>query len=791
MKKLLVHILSVVVTTVFAQSPAILSDYTTQHGLPSNSIRGLAIDNHRQLWLSTDNGLYLFSNSYGTDTGKRLFQEKRGVADESHICSNDLNMLYADRHEPVLWIATRSSGLDAYHYDEGRFVHYRPQSVSDVEENAANAADGKSRFLPDGSVTSISPWREHTLWLTSYQGGFCSLDKRTDLFRHYNHTTVSGLPNDSLWCVVPLSDNSLVVGHTNAGISIVDLKSQRAANYPICHCFSEKYVAEDGVRSIALDKYRNLWLGTEKGLALFDMKSKKAREIRGIRGLVTHVSINGDTIYACTRDMGLCSLSLTEALRNPGKVKVSQLDLSAIGLSSSLPITSLLIDNNGHRYIGTLEEGLVLARKSAPYIKTIDLPAEIEGNVTSLLALSNHDIWIGTFQNGLYRWNVRTGKCHPVNLVDANGGKRIFVNALASWRGKVMVATGQGLFEVSPNNESYKCHNKSAAGLSTGYITAIAKDRHDRIWCGGAFGDLDILDSTLHRICHISKGQLGVDLAIRYIVPLGGDTIAVTTGNGISLLDSKSLARIAVIGNTTADSMLTAPLTVSAMLADKHGRLLCFTTDGVWRREADGFVSLYPCEQSDLLANCHVATLMPDGNVLWFANRKLGIMGYHPLSSALQSSSGPFTWWILAGGIVLLAAGIFTVTRKHRHKPTPVQETIKENLEESTEETSEPNAFVQKLNTIVDSLDSLATLNRDSLTEHMCMSKSTLYRKMKQELDKSPNEWIRTKRLERAHQLLVQGLNVSETADRVGLDPAYLARCYKEQYGVYPSEIKK
>ena len=35
MKKLLVHILSVVVTTVFAQAPATLSYYPPRHGLPS------------------------------------------------------------------------------------------------------------------------------------------------------------------------------------------------------------------------------------------------------------------------------------------------------------------------------------------------------------------------------------------------------------------------------------------------------------------------------------------------------------------------------------------------------------------------------------------------------------------------------------------------------------------------------------------------------------------------------------------------------------------------------------
>lgn len=786
MKKLLVHILSVVVTTVFAQAPATLSDYNTQHGLPSNCIRGLAIDYHRQLWISTDNGLYLFSNSYGTDSGKRLFQEERGTPDDRHICSNDLNMLYADRYEPVLWIATRGSGLDAYHYDEGRFVHYRSQLVGGGGD-AIGAPDGMSRFLPDGSVTSIAPWREHTLWLTSYQGGFCSLDKRTGLFRHYHHTSIHGMPNDSLWCVVPLSDNSLVVGHTNAGISIIDIRTQRAVNYPICPCFSEKYVAEDGVRTIVTDKYRNLWLGTEKGLAFFDMKSRKAREISGISGLVTHLSINGDTLYICTRDMGLCSLSLTETYRSPDKAKVARLDLSTIGLSPSLHATTLLTDNNGHRYIGTLEEGLVLARKLAPYLKTVDPPAEVEGNVTSLQALSDYDIWIGTYQNGLYRWNIRTGKCHPVRLVDANGGKRIFVYSIALWRGKVIVATGQGLFEINPDDESYRCHQKSSAGLSTGYITSIAIDRQGRIWCGSAYGGIDILDSTYHRIAHLSKRQLGTDLPLRNIVSLGGDTIAATTGNGLLLFGCKSLDCIAALGNNAADSTLAASLTISAMLTDSQGRLLLFTTDGVWQRAGGGFVSLYPCEQSDLMANCHAATLMPDGSVLWFANRKLGLMGSRPLASSLHATPGSFWWWLLAGCAVLLALGVFVVRRKNRHKPVPVQEP----MEENTEENPEPNAFLQKLNGIVDPLDSLATLNRDSLAEEMCMSTSTLYRKMKQELGKSPNEWIRIKRLERAHLLLAQGLNVSETADRVGLDPAYLARCYKEQYGVYPSEIKK
>lgn len=792
MKKLLVHILSVVVTTVFAQAPATLSIYTTQQGLPSNSIRGLAIDNNRQLWVSTDNGLYQFSNLYGADNGKHLFQEKKGVADNQHICSNDLNMVYADRYQPILWIATRASGLDAYHYDEERFVHYHPITVSGGRGRTTETCTG-SPYLPDGSVTSIAPWKEHILWMTSYQAGFCSMDKRTGLFNHYHYTTVTGMPNDSLWCILPLDDNTLAVGHTNAGISIIDLRKRRASNYPVCWSFSEKYVAEDGVRTMIIDNHRNLWLGTEKGLALFDMKSRKAREIRGIRGLVTHLSVTGDTLYICTRDMGLCSLSLSETYRTAYSPKISHIDMSQAGLSSSVPVTICLADNNGHRYVGTLEEGLILQRKHAPYISALNLPKEIKGNVTSLLAVTQEDIWIGTYQNGLYRWNLRSGKCHNLNLVDADGGKRIFVNALTLWRGHVMVATGQGLFAVTPKDESYKCYTKNGGGLSTNYIVTLAVDSYQRLWCGSTYGNIDIIDTTFHRVYTNSTKQMGINHAMLHFATIGKDTMAATNGNGLILLKYSEKTEPEILRLPTADSTLLSSLTVKTMLVDRQGKLLLFTPVGVMGLGNGELISLYPCKETDLLANCNAATLMPDGEIMWFANRKLGLISQRPTTVATSRFAKYSPWLTFAASILLLLAGGYTIWRKRKsynqhHNDTA--ETAKE-TEETVKNPEEPNAFLEKLNEKVNSLDSLASLNRDSLAEEMCMSKSTLYRRMKQELGKSPNEWIRVKRLERAHMLLAKGLNVSETADRVGLDPAYLARCYKEQYGVYPSEMKK
>lgn len=782
MSRLLTHILILWAAAVLAQSPATLSVYTTQQGLPSNCIRGVAMDKDGQLWVSTDNGLYLNSHFSGRNNGEHLYQEKRGVSDGSHICSNDLNMIYADSNEPILWIATRASGLDAFHYAEGRFVHYPPNPTSNEKKACTH-----SPYLPDGSVTCIAPWKDSTLWMTSYQGGFCSLDKHTGLFSHYHHPAFPGMPNDSLWCIMPLTDSTLVVGHTNAGISFINLQKKKAANYPICHCFKEKYVAEDGIRTMVIDKHGNLWLGTEKGLAVFDMKRRKVREIRGIRGLVTHLSASHDTLYICTRDMGLCTLSLSEAYRKSYRPEIYPIDLSQAGLSSSLPVTTCLADSQGHRYVGTLEEGLVLLRKHAPYISPLDLPGEIKSNVTSLLAVTEEDIWIGTYQNGLYRWNLRRGTCRHLPLVDADGGRRIFVNALTMWKGQVMVATGQGLFAICPRDESYRCHTRSDGGLSSSYLTTLAVDSYQRLWCGSAYGHIDIIDSTFHRVCGTHTKRMGTNHAMRIFASLGKDTMAAANDNEFFLLKYAENSEPKKLWFPEADSTLSSSCVVKTMLTDRQGNLLLFTPMGVMGMENGKFTCHYPCRHTDELSNCHVATLMPGGEILWFARHRLGLMSQHPTSLAASTSRKPLAWLPMAALTLLLATAGYLARRKHRTPHLPEQGTEAD----MTHDREESNAFLDRLNEKVDALDSLASLNRDTLAGEMCMSTSTLYRRMKQELGKSPNEWIRGKKLERAHRLLAQGRNVSETAASIGLDAAYLARCYKEQYGVYPSEMKK
>lgn len=81
-------------------------------------------------------------------------------------------------------------------------------------------------------------------------------------------------------------------------------------------------------------------------------------------------------------------------------------------------------------------------------------------------------------------------------------------------------------------------------------------------------------------------------------------------------------------------------------------------------------------------------------------------------------------------------------------------------------------------------------LDVDTLAACMNMSPSTLYRKMKALTGLSPNEYVRKYRMTYAEELLLEGKHtISEISFMVGISTAaYFRKCFKEEFGMTPSE---
>ena len=106
--------------------------------------------------------------------------------------------------------------------------------------------------------------------------------------------------------------------------------------------------------------------------------------------------------------------------------------------------------------------------------------------------------------------------------------------------------------------------------------------------------------------------------------------------------------------------------------------------------------------------------------------------------------------------------------------------------------TSVDEKFMQKLYATLQQNIANSDLNLDAFCKELGLSKSNLYRKIKQITGYSPNEFIRNFRLETAAKMLKEtDMTITEVYCAVGYNSlAYFSNCFKTLYGVPPTEFK-
>ena len=103
------------------------------------------------------------------------------------------------------------------------------------------------------------------------------------------------------------------------------------------------------------------------------------------------------------------------------------------------------------------------------------------------------------------------------------------------------------------------------------------------------------------------------------------------------------------------------------------------------------------------------------------------------------------------------------------------------------------DTFLAKLLDVMDKQMDNNTLTVDELVEEMNMGRTVFFNKLKNLTGLSPVEFIREMRIKRAAQLLEdRKYNITEVTYMVGMnDSRYFSKCFKNTYGVTPSEYRK
>ena len=194
--------------------------------------------------------------------------------------------------------------------------------------------------------------------------------------------------------VVRVDGDDLWIGTWNGGISRYSISRQKAT---VFETGGESLIPRT-VRSIEVTPTR-VWIGTYQGLYQYTKSSSNWQKIGFFDAKVESLCAVQGTLYVGTLGGGLW--------RSRGETweKIRQ------GVLPGQFVNSLAVRDD-HLLIGTLNLGLVMmSLKTGRIFSFDDINPDLRArNVITLLPENEDTLWIGTYGEGLYRWNKRENK---------------------------------------------------------------------------------------------------------------------------------------------------------------------------------------------------------------------------------------------------------------------------------------------------------------------------------------------------------------------------------------------
>ncbi|MBK8556117.1 MAG: histidine kinase [Lewinellaceae bacterium] len=334
-----------------------------------------------------------------------------------------------------------------------------------------------NKEFPDVKPTTLFQSREGWIWLGG-EGGLLRFDGQ--------HFEQFPLPdsNDLQVTAIYESSDRLWVGFQSGKIAYLE---SRLSNWPVAnlslepqpfHYWSlEAAQLTSAISGFLLDSSGNLWISTYgDGLYCWSEGSmyrfNEQDETISSNDIYQMVLGADNRIWVAT-DAGISICSLTAA----GQKRVQRLG-TADGLPDEI-VTCLLPDPSGNMWIGTYDHG-VCRYNIGKAVFDFGTPDWSLGHVSAMATFGNQEIWVGTNKNGLHCIDIPAGTIR-VQSPDAPIGK-LKINALLKDReGQIwLLADRNNLYSLNIAFGLLETPDKD--------VQSILVDKHENIWVGTAKG---------------------------------------------------------------------------------------------------------------------------------------------------------------------------------------------------------------------------------------------------------------------------------------------------------------
>ncbi len=460
MKYRLVFVLGIIHASCFGQFQKFASDlsfnrYSTEDGLSHASINVIIKDSKGFTWIGTDDGLNRFD-------GNQFRIHKKIADDSTSLISNRIETLWEDSLSRI-WIGTKA-GLSIFDPHVEKFRNY-----------SRNNQD------PLPCLDLAHHKRTGRVWIAGGMQGLRYYDPRPDSIIQPPDQILQNLNAVK----VELAGDILYVGTINQGLFAINLSSNTIDQVTLTQSPKASHRA---IRAL-LYEGQSLWIGTEgDGLFRLNTDTKEINRYDVSSGKLSDNQVwalerDGDILWAGTDGGGLNAIDTrTNTTRVHRHSYYNQRSLSGN------IIRCIHKDRLGDLWVGTFTGGIsylpAFSIRFHSFRKEPDNNSSLPHNsVLSFCETSNGTVFIGTDGGGLAF--LRDGKFGTHTFPPGVTAPKVILSIHEDRRGNIWIGTYQdGLYQILPDKRvkrfTYDVNNRGS--ISSDIIWDIEEDNDGNMW---------------------------------------------------------------------------------------------------------------------------------------------------------------------------------------------------------------------------------------------------------------------------------------------------------------------
>jgi diguanylate cyclase (GGDEF)-like protein len=556
-----------------ATPPLSVQRYSLEEGLSQQAVNTIVQDAEGFMWFGTEDGLNRFD-------GYEFRQLRHDRSDNSTLPSGWVSSVVAS--EDGVWIGTDGGGV--------------------VFRNAQTGLLETPPALRDASdlqrVRVLSRDRLGRVWVGSRDAGLALFDARVGELRRIRHspTEPRSLSDNSVFSILHLRNGDTLVGTargvdrltaanldvanislpaelvepgqplriraltespdgmvwvgTDAGLGRYDPRAERWRVYKNQASGGGSSLPDNRVQALLIDSQGRLWVGLIHGLSWFDAATetfsnyfRDEAESRSLPDdyIVSLYEDRGGSLWIGTKSGGL-------AKWNPRTWSFGHTRASAEEGFTDRNITSFAEDKLGRLWVGTFGAGINLMERASAKVTPLRHSATrgslSDDRVMAMLESSSGDVWVGTMGGGLNRIDPQTLNsevfAHDPSVPTSLAAPGVM--SLLEVDKQIWVGTfGGGISRFDSRTrrfENLRPGPEDGLHLSSGRVTALARDRTGHVWIGTDGGGLNVWDAKTRRVHYYKRDakqldSLSADTVYSILVDDAGGVWIGTRGGGI------------------------------------------------------------------------------------------------------------------------------------------------------------------------------------------------------------------------------------------------------------------